>query len=1097
MTRIPRLPILLFTFLSTFITGGSVKAVQTDARPYFTEPSVSPGRAEIAFVSGGDIWTAPLGGGEASLLVSHPANESRPLYSPDGKRLAFVSSRTGNGDIYLLTFETGELKRLTFDDGGEQLDAWSRDGRFIYFSSTSRDISGMNDLFRVRAEGGTPMPVSADRYANEFWAAPAPDGNSVAFTARGISSSQWWRNGRSHIDECEIWLLRDSGYERFTDGGAKEMWPMWSADGKQIYFISDRGGAQNIWGKPIGGAAKQITRFKDGRALWPSISYDGKVIVFERNFKIWKLDTGSGNASEIAITRRGAPAGPAVERINAGGQMSELALSPDGKKVAFIAHGEVFAASAKDGGDAARVTRTHAAESQIVWSPDSRTIAYVSDREGAFNIYSYDFTTNTEAPLTRGVGNNYTPSFSPDGKTLAFIRNGRELRAIDLETKQERMLGTAYLERPPLTSDRSFTWSPDGKWIAFLGVGERGLTNVSVVSAAGGEGKQISFLANAFSGSVSWSPDGKYILFNTSQRTEDGRLARVDLIPRTPKFREDQFRDLFKDQTPPSQRQAPKPATNDAPQPAPDKAKDEKAKDEKAKDDKKPVEIVFENIRERLSFLPVGVDAGAQLISPDGKWVLMTASAEGQQNLYIYSLDELSREPAVARQLTSTPGFKSDAQFTPDNKEVFYLDQGRVNIVNLDSRQTRSLNITAEMDVDFAREKMEVFHQAWTYLRDHFYDSNFHGVNWNSIRTVYEPQIAGARTPDEMRRLINLMIGELNASHLGISGSFGATSASPVQPVGRLGLRFDRVEYETKGYLRVSEVIALGPAAISGQIKTGDYLIAVDDEQIGAGVNLDELLANKAGRRVALKVASSGDGANAREVAVQPVSQGTEKGLVYRQWVNERRAYVEKISNGRLGYVHMPDMSANSLTQLYVDLDADNHSREGVVIDVRNNNGGFVNAYAIDVFARRGYMTMTVRGYPPAPARTMLGQRALERPTILVTNQHSLSDAEDFTEGYRSLKLGKVVGEPTAGWIIYTWGTTLIDGSSFRLPRQKIQDSAGMVMELNPRRVDTPVTRPIGESYTGKDSQLDAAVSELLKQIGPRGTNSGSAKSQR
>jgi len=341
------------------------------------------------------------------------------------------------------------------------------------------------------------------------------------------------------------------------------------------------------------------------------------------------------------------------------------------------------------------------------------------------------------------------------------------------------------------------------------------------------------------------------------------------------------------------------------------------------------------------------------------------------------------------------------------------------------------------------------------------------------------------------------MVGELNASHLGISGPFIPAAASPVRPVGRLGLRFDRVEYETKGHLRVSEIIALSPSAISGHIKTGDYLVAVDDEQIGPGDNLDELLANKVGRRVALKIASSGDGANAREIAVQPVSLATEKGLVYRQWVNERRAYVEKISKGRLGYAHMPDMSSNSLTQLYVDLDVDNHSREGVVVDIRNNSGGFVNAYAIDVFARRGYMTMTVRGYPPAPARTILGQRALERPTILVTNQHSLSDAEDFTEGYRALKLGKVVGEPTAGWIIYTWGITLIDGSNFRLPRQKIQDSAGMVMEMNPRPVDIPVSRPIGESQIGKDSQLDAAVSELLKQIGPSQANGGSAKTQR
>jgi Tol biopolymer transport system component/C-terminal processing protease CtpA/Prc len=981
---------------------------------------------------------------------------------------------------------------MTFDEANDQLDAWSRDGRWLYFSSTSRDISGMNDLFRLSADGGTPMQISADRYANEYWAAPSPDGNSIAFTARGVASSQWWRNGRSHLDECEIWLLRDSGYQRFTDGGAKEMWPMWSADGKRIYFVSDRGGTQNFWMKELGGAAKQITKFKDGRALWPNISSDGKLIVFERNFKIWKLDTGAGNASEIAITRRGAPAGPAVERMNVSSQLSELALSPDGKKVAFVAHGEVFAASAKESGDAARVTRTHSAESQVVWSRDSKKLAYASDREGAFNIYLYDFTTSSETPLTRSVGGNYSPSFSPDGKTLAFIRDGRELRAIDLETKQDRSLATGYLERHPLVSDQAFAWSPDSKWIAYLSVGERAFTNLHVVPAAGGESKQISFLANAFSGSVSWSPDGRYILFNTTQRTEDGRLARVDLIPRTPKFREDQFRDLFKEQTPPPPRPEPRPATTE-PQAAAQTPTSDKPKSDK--DEKKPVEIVFDGIRQRLSFLPVGVDAGSQKISPDGKWVLMTASAEGQQNLYVYSLDELSREPAVARQLTSTPGFKRDAQFTPDSKEVYYLQQGRINIVNLDNRQTRALNVAAEMDVDFAKEKMEVFHQAWSYLRDHFYDPNFHGVNWTVVRDVYEPQVAGARTPDEMRRLVNLMVGELNASHLGISAP-GAAATS--QPVGRLGLRFDRVEYETKELLRVSEVIALSPAAISGQIKVGDYLVAVDGEQLDARTNLDELLANKVRRRVALKIASTGDGADAREVVVQPVNQGTEKGLLYRQWVNERRAYVEKISNGRLGYAHMPDMGMGSLMQLYADLDTDNHAREGVVVDVRNNNGGFVNAYAIDVFARRGYMTMTVRGYPSAPARTMLGQRALERPTILVTNQHSLSDAEDFTEGYRALKLGKVVGEPTAGWIIYTWGATLIDGSSFRLPRQKIQDSAGMVMELNPRQVDVRVVRPIGESYTGKDSQLDAAVSELLKQLGTREAGgSGGAKSQR
>jgi tricorn protease len=377
------------------------------------------------------------------------------------------------------------------------------------------------------------------------------------------------------------------------------------------------------------------------------------------------------------------------------------------------------------------------------------------------------------------------------------------------------------------------------------------------------------------------------------------------------------------------------------------------------------------------------------------------------------------------------------------------------------------------------------------------------GVDWSAARATYQPRIAGSRTPDEMRRIISLMLGELNASHMGIS----APAQGPQTTLGRLAVDFDRAEYEASGRLRVSAVVALGPAAL-GAIKPGDYLLRVDGRNAGreAGSdvgppsrralplpNLDELLDHTIGKRITLSVAASPTAAP-REVVVKPTDQATEKALRYRQWVEQKREYVAKASGGRLGYVHMFDMSAGALSQLHVDLDADNHARDGVVIDVRNNNGGFVNVYAIDVFARRGYFNMLSRGLPSLSSRTLLGQRALERPTILVTNQHSLSDAEDFTEGYRTLKLGKVVGEPTAGWIIYTGGITLIDGSVLRMPGTKIFASDGTPMEMHPRPVDVPVTRPVGESYTGKDVQLDTAVAELLKQIGAGGTKTTAAQ---
>ncbi len=1058
----PTLPILLSLAL----------AASPAALPSLAEPSLAPDRAEVVFVSGGDIWSAPLSGGEARLLVSHPATESRPLYSPDGKRLAFMSTRSGNPDIYVLDLGASQTRRITFDDAAEHLDAWSRDGKWLYFSSTSHDIAGNNDLFRVSAEGGTPMPVSDDRYTGEYWAAPSPDGNALAFTARGMPAAQWWRRGHSHIDESEIWLLRTPGshprvYDRVSGGaGSKEEWPMWSADGKRLYFVSDRDGTENLYAKDLGaGQPRKLTKFTAGRLLWPSIAYDGKTIVFERDFSIWKFDVRTSEASRIDIALRGAPAGPEFQHLSLSNQFRDLALSADGKKVAFVAHGDVFAAGAKDGGTAARVTSTAANDFEPHWAPDSNRVCYVSDRDGVYHLYEYDFAKNTEARLTASTEGEWSPQWSPDGKMLAFVRGGRKLIVWDKASRQERELVQGYFGRPP--SGAVIEWAADSKWLAYIGSTTRQFRNVFVVPAAGGSPQAVSFVPNTFVNSLAWSPDGTYLLFGTGQRTEPAAVVRVDLIPKTPKFREDQFRELFKDElpsTPPSTTAPAKPAPET---PAPAKPRTPPK-----------VDIVFEGIRGRYRALPVGMDAARIKISPDGKTLLFTASAAGQLNLYTYSLDELAKDPPVARQLTSTPGIKSDAHWSPDSKEVYYLETGRLQSITVETRVVKPVAITADMDIDFEHEKMEVFAQAWKYVNDNFYDPEFHGANWKQLRSTFEPYIAGARTGDEVRRVISLMLGELNASHSGIS------AGGPNPPVtGKLGLRFDPAEYAASSRLRIADVIPLSPAAIAG-IQPRSFVLAVDGVAIDPHTNFDELLNYKVDRRVTLTVANSGEGDGKRDFVMRPVNTSTEKQLLYRQWVEGRREYVHKISGGRLGYVHMPDMSSDALQGLYFDLDTENQSRDGVVIDIRSNNGGFVNAYALDVLARRPYLNMTPRDQPTAPARTLLGQRSLERPTILVTNQESLSDAEDFTEGYRSMKLGKVVGEPTAGWIVYTSGVQLIDGSMLRLPSTKITTNEGVNMERNPRPVDIRVDRPVGESYTGHDSQLDAAVKELLAEIG-------------
>lgn len=1045
-----------FTFFVLYMLSGTIHSQNTNAKRYLYDAAISPSNNEIVFVSGGDIWTVPFSGGEARLLISHPAAESRPLYSPDGRHITFNSSRTGNGDIYVLTLQSGKLNRLTFDDANDEVNAWSSDGKYIYFTSTSKDITGMRDVLRIKATGGTPMAISDNRYVTEFFAAPAPDNKTLALVARGMGAAQWWRNGRSHLDESELWLMDEhtKKYTRIADKGAKQLWPMWSADGKTLYYVSDRNGKQNIWMKPLNGVARQLTQFNNGRVLFPSISKDGKTIVFEREFGLYKMNIATNEVQPVDITLKGISSSGEKELKRLTSGFSDLSLSRDGKKLAFTAQGKLFVAGAKDGGDAVLITNTPGFESSPVWTKNSNSVLYVSERDDKTNIYEYNFILAKEERLTNTNGKKGSLTLSPDGKKLAFISEGTELRVLDLASKQDNLLTKSVFSFSPISSGGSISWSPDGRHIAYASHGTKFFRNVYVIPSTGGEGRPVSFLANTFGGEVVWGNDGNTVFFTTTQRTENAQVARVDLVPHQPLFKEDKFRDLFTEISPPAKATKTDTATNLVPL---------KLQTSKA--------FVFGDIRNRLSLLPLGVDVQSIDITRDGNTLIVLANIAGQYNIYSYPLDELAKEPPVLKQLTTTAGLKNNVQLSNDGKEVYFIEGGKINSVNIESKQLKPVNITAELSVDFDDRKLEVFQQAWELQNRGFYDEGFHGVNWNNVKAAYRPYAAGAQTPDELIRLLNLMVGELNASHLGV-----ASNTPPAFSVGHLGLKFNRNTYEDEGMLKVLEVVRLGPADLAG-IKEGDVIKTVDGYSLTTTKNLDELLENKLNRRVYITVASGG---KTREVVVKPVSLNIQKGLLYKQWVQEKRDYVEKISNGRLGYVHMIDMSQSSLDQLYLDIDAQNHAREGVVVDIRNNNGGFVNAYALDVLSRKGFMNMQVRGRPAAPARVQLGQRALDAPTILVTNQHSLSDAEDFSEGYRTLGLGKIVGEPTAGWIIYTSNIPLFDGTIVRLPFIKITDHEGKNMELAPRPVDIAVSNDLGDA---EDEQLNVAVKELLKQL--------------
>jgi tricorn protease len=1083
-------------------------------RPYLRAPHCSPDGEQIAFVYAGDIWSVPRGGETsdrqtARLLVSHSGYNDRPRFSPDGRRLAFTSRRTGNGDLYCLD-EAGGIRRLTHHDGFDGLECWSADGAWLWFTA-SRSARGTG-LYQVSVEGGAAFPIFEEPYEAFSQVALAPDGQRLALMNNG---DPWWRRGPNPSAASQIWIARVEGpghaprdWEKVVDAPCRNAWPMWRPDGAGLFFISDRDGVENLWYQSLeGGAhpsAEAVTHCREGRMLRPCITPDGREVLFERDFGLWCADLRTGEVRPLEIRVHPVESRTPTTHFRQGDRLSDLALSPDGRKVIFIAHGKLFADFAdktdRPRNDSFPVSDTASRESQPSWHPSSTSVVYLSDRDGESDLYRYDFITREEKRLTQSDGPCYAPQHSPDGKLIAYYQRPDEIRLLETETGRDRPF-IRFRFPFAVPGHPSFTWSPDSHWLAFGGQNERFFANVYVQRIDETEARPVTFLSNIELSDILWSPDGRFILFSTGHHRVESQVARVDLRPPAPRFREEEFARLFEAPRPPENeketerrgdgatvREAePGPSAPSGSPPA--RAEEEPANGQEstpvpaaAPSPPEPVEIVFEGIRDRLRFLtPVSLHCAARRISPDGKQLVYVAHVDGKPNLWARSLEEERRdEPAT--QLTATTGGKGAVWFAPDGKKIHFLDDSRIYWRPFPKGDVKSLEVAAEFDVDFHREKRHIFREAWSLMRDHFYDPNFHGADWNALFLRFWPVILGATRTEDLHEMINLMVGELRASHLGAGGG-----EEPPND-GYLGLLFDPAEQAATGALRVVEVLADGPAAVVAEpVRAGEYLVAIDGEPIGPEVNLWQRLRYRVGKRVLLSLNDRPERERAREVAVRPINAQEHDRLRYREWVRGNAAYVDRVSQGRLGYVHVRAMTFDCYTQLLVDLDAQTHGKEGVVVDVRFNGGGYVAPFILDLLQRRSYDRSVYRKEIFTSSVNLAGGRILDRPTIVITNEHSGSNTEMFSEGYRTLGLGQVVGRPTMGAVIWTWGWQFLDGSWFRLPRIEVQTLAGENLEGAARPVDFDVEQPIGEWHPDparrRDRQLDEAVHRLFERI--------------
>lgn len=1050
----------------------SLGCISLSAQSFVRYARLSPDGQSVSFSYQGDIWYWPEMQGKPYRLTLHEAYEGNSVFSPDGKQLAFTSSRFGNSDLFTISLEGGVPQRKTWHAASDNLSDWHADLGLIFSSERAYvTVEWNSEIHRIAPDNATPFRFMDGLGSN---AVASPDGKHIAFTRGSCRSSR--ENYVGPADQ-EIWLynIQTKKYTQLTKNEVNDLHPQWM-DNESIVYTSAREGRYNLKKMNLKGESEWLTNFKDEGIHDFDIA--GTKVLYARKDRLYYGDLSSASSAKVLnIDLKNDYRFYPEERKTIRNQISNYRISPDGEKVVMESHGEVFIGLLDDEKSRTVNLSDHPFFDREALFLNDSTVIFSSDREeGEYRLFASRSSDPKKTDLFKSLRHKTEAYYSADGdlrdavlsnngKKLAYLENGTKLKIA--EVKEDGSLGATVTLVDAWHGADGISWSPDDRYLAYHRDDLNFNTEV-YIQAVDGKSDPVNISMHPGSDyGATWSADGSKLAFISDRNNDDADvwfvwLQREEWL----KSEEEREEGYYFDE-----------------EEAKEEKKDSKEEDKKEEPKVELVQIDFDNIYDRLQ--QVTYYSGSErsvLVSEDGETLYFTRYSISSKGSDLY---EIKYDGSDLKQLTKGGVNPRNIQWDKDKKGIYYISRGSLKHLKLGSNKVTSYSYEEKMDLDKQAEREQVYAEAYRLIRDRFYDPEFHGNDWDKLNDYYRDWALKATTDEDFNFVYNLMLGRLNASHMGMYGSGEAEVTR--ESTGRLGIE---VSMSGKG-AEVTRVVANTPADRSkNNLKVGDLITHINGEQLQAENNFYSYWTATSGDPVLVQLEREGE---TMEIVIRP--SRSINGQLYEEWVQSRKALVEEYSNGRLGYIHIRGMDMQSFERFERELMASGYGKEGIVIDVRFNGGGWTTDYLMAVLNVRQHAYTIPRGaassldenkkfsdYYPYSERLPLA--AWTKPSVALCNESSYSNAEIFSHAYKTLDLGTLVGQPTFGAVISTGGSSLLNGSFIRLPfRAWYVKETGENMENGPAVPDVLVENPPASRAANTDAQLQKAVQILLEQI--------------